>query len=540
MTQFDPPTPPPASHVNTPSATPGRSVPGGRLLDWLTGVIPLFAVPLSRGALLFAALLLIAVGAWVATVNFWYQYDDALITYRFARNLATGAGLVYNPGEWHLGTTAPFYALVLGVLGWIAGPDTIPFFGGLISGVSLTLGGLGLLVFGVQHRAPLAGLFAGLFYVTSPMMFITFAGEMPPQMALVIWAMVAYRAERLSLTAVLLALAAMTRPDGLIAAAVVFGYDVVMRRRIIWRTWLLFGAIIAPFVILTWVFYGSPFPGTLAAKLAQRSSGHWRTYFGKGLRNWFEIFLLHGVSGPRFQFFALDPGTLAFWTTIGVFAVFGYRFWALPLAWVLLFVVIYRTIQVPFYHWYVAPAVVGLSIVMGAGLAGLLSLARRLVKLGPTEGPLLVALGAALVGLAGYTPLMALPESSKPHPMIGVYEAAGRWLHDNTPPDASVGYYEIGFVGYYSERRMVDPLGLVDPGIPPHVAAGDLGWAFRERRPDYILRKPEPLPLNSFADEPWFAAEYRERLVFTPPGTPNEWRLILYERRNFSAPGGSR
>ena len=58
-------------------------------------------------------------------------------------------------------------------------------------------------------------------------------------------------------------------------------------------------------------------------------------------------------------------------------AIAGYRFWALPFVWIILFVMIYRTMKVPFYHWYAAPALVGLSIVTGAGLAALLSLARR-------------------------------------------------------------------------------------------------------------------------------------------------------------------
>jgi arabinofuranosyltransferase len=535
MTQSPPPAPSPAS-------TPARS----RLAELLTGVVPTLEVPLSRPALAFAFIILIGLAAWVSTVNFWYSYDDAFITYRFARNLATGVGLVYNPGEWHLGTTAPLYALILGALGWVAGPDAIPLFGALISSAALTLGGLALATFGLQHRAPLAGLFAGMFYVTNPMMFVTFAGEMPLQMALILCGLVAYRAERPQLAAAILACAALTRPDGLLAAAVVFGYDVVVRRRILWRAWLVFGAIVAPFVILTWVVYGSPLPGTLSAKLAQRASGFWGTYFGNGLRGWFRAHLLAGVDGPRFGFFSIDPGTLSFWTTIGVLAIAGYRFWALPFIWIISFVMIYRTMQVPFYHWYAAPALVGLSIVTGAGLAALLSLARRTFAsngsgaLKHAEGPLLVALGASLVVLAGYPFLRALPETTKPHAQVSVYIAAGRWLHDHTPPNASVGYYEIGYIGYYSQRPLVDALGLVDPNTPPHVAKGDLGWAFRERRPTFILRKPEAMPLNTFADEPWFAAEYRERLVFAPPGDPNQYRVILYERRDFSAPDGSR
>ena len=63
--------------------------------------------------------------------------DDPLITYRYARNIAEGKGFTYNPDEPFLGTTAPFYALILaffGVLGF-----NIPIIGNIFSPLSLGL-----------------------------------------------------------------------------------------------------------------------------------------------------------------------------------------------------------------------------------------------------------------------------------------------------------------------------------------------------------------------------------------------------------------
>jgi hypothetical protein len=54
---------------------------------------------------------LVAVVARVLTGP--HPIDDAYISFRYARNLAQGFGLVYNPGEWVLGTTAPLWAIVL-------------------------------------------------------------------------------------------------------------------------------------------------------------------------------------------------------------------------------------------------------------------------------------------------------------------------------------------------------------------------------------------------------------------------------------------
>src|SRR5262249_54436007 len=64
-----------------------------------------------------AALILLAVLAALAGRGLWpFSYDDAFISYRYARSWAAGDGLVYNRGEAVLGTTAPGYALALGVL----------------------------------------------------------------------------------------------------------------------------------------------------------------------------------------------------------------------------------------------------------------------------------------------------------------------------------------------------------------------------------------------------------------------------------------
>src|SRR5579864_960227 len=38
-------------------------------------------------------------------------YDDAFITFRYAKNLVEGFGFVYNPHEWVLGLTTPGFGL---------------------------------------------------------------------------------------------------------------------------------------------------------------------------------------------------------------------------------------------------------------------------------------------------------------------------------------------------------------------------------------------------------------------------------------------
>src|SRR5713226_7338552 len=86
------------SSVVLPSA--GRSA-----LPWQQAV-PAFAIIVAGvGARL----------AWLAFTNF--TFEDAFITFQFARRLAAGEGFVYNSGEPIYGTTTPLFALL--VAGWL-------------------------------------------------------------------------------------------------------------------------------------------------------------------------------------------------------------------------------------------------------------------------------------------------------------------------------------------------------------------------------------------------------------------------------------
>jgi glycerophosphoryl diester phosphodiesterase len=503
----------------------GASVLSPRVLIWL------------------AVLSLAAVGGFLAVVNFGFAYDDAYITYRVAYNFASGNGFVYNVGERFLVTTAPFYGLLLGVLGWLFGPDRIPAISAVLSGLSFTLIGLGLYDHARLQGQPLGGWLAGYFLLTSPIFLDVFGGEMPFQLALGLWAFVCYARGWRAASALLLALTALARPDGVLAAVVLFAYDAIRRRRLPWREGVIYAAVLLPFVLAAWVYFGSPLPMTLSAKLAQREAGYWPTY-GRGLRDWIAHYLLPGVRGPHVLFFALDPGTLSFWLTLGLPALLFYRVWWLPLAWLTFFVLWYRTMKIPFYHWYSAPAVLVLSIVAACGIAGIIALARRIASwsIPPVPaivtGPIFATIGIALAVYSTSSWVHAAAVSRFPLPGVPPYAEAGRWLREHTPPDSTIAYYEIGHIGYYSQRHMIDPLGLLDPAVPPHVARRDFLWAYERARPNYILEMTSATAFNTFKQQPWFAADYRQIQVFPPPDQYVH-DLIVWERMTSPSTGSA-
>ena len=67
------------------------------------------------------------------------------------------------------------------------------------------------------------------------------------------------------------------------------------------------------------------------------------------------------------------------------------------------------------------------------------------------------------------------------------YADIGIWLKENTEAESSVAMVEIGTVGWYSDRHIIDILGLTNKYNADYIAEGDvLGWLLHYK-PDYIL-----------------------------------------------------
>jgi len=45
------------------------------------------------------------------------------------------------------------------------------------------------------------------------------------------------------------------------------------------------------------------------------------------------------------------------------------------------------------------------------------------------------------------------------------FKAMGLWLKTNTPPKSIILLEPLGYVGYYSERVMIEEVGLVTPAV---------------------------------------------------------------------------
>ena len=439
--------------------------------------------------------------------------DDPYITYRYAHNLAHGNGFVYNVGERVQSTTTPLYTLLLAGVG-LAGLD-IPTVGYYLSIVALL--GFGVCCVGFVVAAGLSrclGLGAAALTFASPVTPFGLGAEMPLLMMLAWGSWWAAAEGRWHIAAVLAALAVVTRGDGvLVGAALALVYLYVNRkvgpRKWTWSAASFYLLLAVPWFIFAWLYFGSPLPATLGAKQAQGAADGAATFLEGLLLFW------------RHSFGALEALWVPapFVVAVGIGTLLWRRGWLLlPVVWAILFIVGFSLLGVPRYPWYYSALVpvAALALIVGGGVLGAALAGRRR---GGNVGQQGLVWGSILVLLLAGAPFLLASMNGRrlePVPRYRLYMQVGDWLAQNTPPEVSVGAEEVGLLGYHSQRRIIDFVGLIQPEIAPRRAAGDNLWAVQTYSPDYIVAFPPWLA--AVGGDPWVRERYSTLRTFEVPG----------------------
>lgn len=239
----------------------------------------MLTIRLSRLLLLVPALAVVAHALWLYN----HPFEDAFISFRYARNLAAGLGFVYNPGQVVEGFTSLSWVVLLAAVAWaeVRVPKTAVV-------LSLGCGALLAVATGMLARRWAPGalwrpLAAGLIVACHGTVAYCAASGMETTLfallinGAVLTAMSSNRRAAIG-TGVLLALSVTTRPEGLgyaalILAALAIGKESRGSAR---RAALVFALLVAPFMAWKWVYFGHPFPNTFYAKAAATPQTLWR------------------------------------------------------------------------------------------------------------------------------------------------------------------------------------------------------------------------------------------------------------------------
>lgn len=396
-----------------------------------------------------------------------YQLDDALIYLRYIKNFQEGYGLVYNPGERFNGLTSPFFTFCMLVgsyfvqnLQWLSVATSIIL---LIATAYLSAK-----LFSHSRFGELLTLISivGFAYFYS-----TIGMETPLFLLLIVLSLYLYK-KNSDYFVISLALLIITRSEGIFLAVPICIDYLIRYKKIPKMSFVVIGLVILalPFIFNKF-YYGDFLAVTGSAKIGQGKSGFW----GYGWIFFQADYLFGFFSGKRIIAFSL----LAL-AGLGTFLLGKNRIALISLVFVALLLAFYGLLNIPNYHWYYAPFFLFTLIFASFAIEWLM------LKCWQTKG----------VGLKSFTILTFLIlmgfyfKNTMPWESGGKqlsYVQIGGWLKANTPPNASVAMVEIGTVGWYADRRIIDILGLTNPYNADFIARGDAdSWPIHYQ-PDYIL-----------------------------------------------------
>lgn len=438
-------------------------------------------VTIRLGALTVPRALAIAIAAalgsrlafWLLTDRVW---EDALITVTHARNAVAGIGLTHHPGE----PLTHGFTSALSVLVPLAGEALIGGSGVVALRIVSLVAAIATLVFAwrIAQRLRLGpwptALVVGYLALDQNHIFYGMAGmETQLGVATLLWSVDSVMAGRVAWSGVALGVALLARPDFLVWAAAA-GLDLLSRfRRRAFHTAAVALAVVAPWVVFTTLYYGSPIPQTILAKSGRFVAPPPEGLDAMGLIGWVVQSIVERISALTVTFapFYEDTLTVGAPLPLGLSLFVSILVWSLAVAgmvrtwrhpgWraVVLFAVgfaAYRVLLLPgaYFDWYVPPHTAVLIILAGAGLEGL--------RPQPRIDPRAVVTVALSIAFAIHLPFsIGLERRIQQDIEVAVRQRTGERIAALVPEGESLATESAGYYGYYSNVLMLDYPGLV-------------------------------------------------------------------------------
>ncbi|MEM7582047.1 MAG: hypothetical protein AAF560_01590 [Acidobacteriota bacterium] len=414
---------------------------------------------------------------WKASRNIaaTLQFEDALIVLRYARNIASGEGFVFNPGERVLGVTTPLHTLVSALYVAIGGEHAavIQNVAGIV--FLLLTAWMTTRIVRQGHSLALSGLMAIVILANLNFNYLYFGMETHSFAFLTLLAFHLFTQRREVATGVVLGIAFLTRYDAALLALLIGLVLLFERRKVPWRLVVAFTLVVTPWLVFSLWYFHSILPNALSAK-----------------KDYFPVlgylrFVFDYYRGFFANMVGLTTSNELIKTTIA---------WLFPLiclpgiyrmtktAWDNLVLITYSAGLVlvysligpdPRFHWhyYILNPVltmlflVGLYEILRVALHGTLRVISRLTRHETTTAARLattIPIGIAAV-LAMIHVNRGLDYKFQLDPHSKQLYAIADWLNQHYDDDTSLLQPSIGILGYATNMRIIDHAGLVTEGL---------------------------------------------------------------------------
>ncbi len=551
----------------------------------------------ARVIRLLLAVVVFAAAGWALR---GYITDDTYIHLRYAHNLIERGEFSFNPGQGSYGATSPLWIFGLAFLLKIGLP---PFAAAWLLGCACGLATI-VILDNILERMTFAPAWkaAILLLAVSDVWFLrwTFSGMETPLatafLLFLLWPLVTGRDLGWGITrealwrrylswGLVAGMAGLVRPEFMVLAPLALPW-------LLWFEYFRAGSVdgasgrhqarphrpllaalagwlivILPWLVYAWYAFGRITPGTAAAKSSQTAPALMEIlqYFIMSMKQlaaaqgflWVTVLVLIVLVLVRNS---RDPESIweeveeeayhnheqkrlaagqGSWSVWGPTAMVG-----IAITWFAVLLGGYAVKQVWIISRYVSPLAPVLILAMALVAEWLLNgqrFGRRSRNIGNS-----ILIGGVVLTLginAWIFTTMVVPHAEKfPRGVRECYLGMGQWLSENTPQDAVIAALDIGAVGYASERRVLDLMGLVSPeilelgqriGFQEMVASGawletrELGSG---RRPDYFVDRSEGEPRWEGKTIHGIRFELIETCILEGVGLrePQPWTVALY------------
>lgn len=484
-------------------------------------------------------------------------WEDFFITFKYSKNFCEGNGLVYQTGERVHGFTSPAGTLLPAFCYLVTGADSyekaIWFFRIFFCIPAFAAAGVFVLLVFLRdntiHKLTPA-VFAGLLFIaeTKSVMFSVNGMETGLMLFFLAWSFYLMSREKIDWLQNGVAWGGMmwSRPDSCIyitaltAAFLIFGFE---KRKTfvisILKSSAVTTVIYLPWFIWAWHYYGSPVPNTVSAKEGLLGSAGIL-----GMLNHLISRLPYTTSwiyAPVYpHFMGWNPLVYVFSSLVGVF---GFIYWLIPYSagdrigraasFAFCLVSAYFA-YMPFpYPWYFPPVAMMGIIVLVRGFFTLSKYFRK--EENQVAFPVIALFGIFII--MATTLAMSSYEMKMQQEYVenGTRKKIGEWLKANTAKTDRIYVEALGYIGFFSERKMLDFPGLVSPEVVKLVKKDKLNYAsvIEKLQPEWVVARTEDQCFKLLPNSAFYRDNYKVVAVFDSIDAidnlgyiPGEWYLL--------------
>ena len=450
-----------------------------------------------KKTLIFSFLAVLVPLVYCLTTN--HIWEDFLITFRFSQNLVDGKGLLYNEGERVYGFTSPIGVLLPALFYYLTGKTSFLSALWLYRLICIgTFAGAGLLLLkslNLKDKKYISfSLFTLLFIFESKSVAFTTNGMETAFMLFFLSLYIYSIAKETKFSWILGGLSfsglMWTRPDGCfyilaLSIATLFVRDRTIKENLIKISKMaaLCTLLYLPWFLFCWKYYGSPIPHTILAK-----KGEFLLTTQNILQIW--INTVTSIYSPIYYILGGWPAKNIFdifYIILGLICSF---YWTLPtkdkvgkFCSLTFFFLIFYFLLLPPFPWYL-PTMSLLSIVVFVQLYNHWHKGKMFKNIF-----FLSIIFLTLFQFVATTYQIYVQQNIVE---TGNRKEIGLWLKENVQSHENIYLEPLGYIGYFSQAKIIDFPGLVSPNVVKLKKEKGLNFysMINEIKPDWIVLRP--------------------------------------------------